>query len=156
MQDTILTFYCVCDDFLKAMNHTDDPQVKLTTAEVMTVSLVASCFFGGNINQARLFLVEHGYLSWALSESRLNRRLHAVPLEMWHTLFRVLAEVFKACNSSRDYIVDSMPVPVCDNPPRGHPASAAVASLLALIKKSIVGASPVKDAISSACACICW
>jgi len=115
MQDTIFTLYCLCDDFLKAMNYCDDPQAKLTTAEVMTVPLVASCFFGGNINQARLFLVEHGYLKCALSESRLNRRLHAVPLEMWHALFSLLGEVFKQCSPSRDYIVDSMPVPACDN-----------------------------------------
>jgi hypothetical protein len=115
MQDTILTLYCLCDDFLKAINYPDDPQAKLTTAEVMTVPLVASCFFGGNINQARLFLVEHGYLKCALSESRLNRRLHAVPLELWHALFSLLGEVFKQCNSSGDYIVDSMPVPACDN-----------------------------------------
>ena len=156
MQDTILTLYCLCDDFLKAMNHCDDPQAKLTTAEVMTVPLVASCFFGGNINQARLFLVEHGYLKCALSESRLNRRLHAVPLEMWHALFSLLGEIFKQCNPSRDYIVDSMP------PPRGHPrpvttsASSALASLQEKIKKSIEGVSPAKGATSLAYVCICW
>jgi len=115
MQDTILTTYCVCDDFLKAMDYRDDPQAKLTTAQVMTVPLVAACFFGGNINQARLFLLEHGYITPAFSESRLNRRLHAVPLELWQALFGLLGEVFKQCNPTRDYIVDSLPVAACDN-----------------------------------------
>ncbi len=115
MQDTILTIYCLCDDFLKAMDYRDDPQVKWTTAQVMTVPLVASCFFGGHVNAARLFLLEHGYITVALSESRLNRRLHALPLDLWHALFGLLGEVFKACNPTPDYIVDSLPVAACDN-----------------------------------------
>lgn len=115
MQDTIFTIYCLCDDFLKVMEHRDDPQAKLSTAQVMTVALVASCFFGGNINRARLFLLEHGYTACSLSESRLNRRLHAVPLELWHALFGLLGEVFKQCNPTADYVVDSLPIVVCDN-----------------------------------------
>ena len=115
MQDTILSTYCLCDDFLKAMDYRDDPQTKFSTAEVMTVPLVAAYYFGGNINQARLFLVEHGYMTGTLSESRLNRRLHAVPLSLWHALFGLLGEVFKQCNPSADYMVDSLPVPACDN-----------------------------------------
>lgn len=45
MDDTITTIYCLCDDFLKAMRRFDEPQVRLTTAEVMSVPLVASTFF---------------------------------------------------------------------------------------------------------------
>lgn len=115
MQDTILTIYCVCDDFLKALDYRDDRQVKLTTAQAMTVPLVASCFFGGNVNQARLFMIEHGYITRPFSESRLNRRLHALPLELWQSLFALLAEVFKQCNPTPDYVVDSLPIPACDN-----------------------------------------
>ncbi len=52
MDDTITTIYCLCDDFLKAIRHRrpDDPQqLRLTTAEVMTVPLVAATFFAGNV-----------------------------------------------------------------------------------------------------------
>lgn len=44
MDDTIIAIYCLCDDFLKAIDRRpDDPQVRLTTtAEVMTVPLVAA------------------------------------------------------------------------------------------------------------------
>jgi hypothetical protein len=115
MQHTITTIYCLCDDFLKVMDYHDDPQTKFSTAEAMTVPLVAACFFGGNVNQARLFLIEHGYLTHPVSESRLNRRLHHLPFELWHTLFRLLGEVFKQCNPTGDYIVDSLPIPDCDN-----------------------------------------
>jgi hypothetical protein len=39
MNEAITTIYCLCDDFLKAMHRFDDPQVRLTTAEVMTLPL---------------------------------------------------------------------------------------------------------------------
>jgi hypothetical protein len=161
MQDTIFSSYCLCDDFLKAMGYRDDPQARVTTAQVMTVPLVASCFFGGNINAARLFLLEHGYITQALSQSRLNRRLHAVPLALWHALFGLLGGVFKECNPTHDYIVDSLPVPACDNIRiarcrlLGAPHSAEKEAHRAR-KKRIGAASPAKSVTSLACACICW
>jgi hypothetical protein len=117
MNDTITTIYCLCDDFLKAMRHRDDYQVRLSTAEVMTVSLVAATFFGGNINKTRLFLSEYGYMPKMISKSHLNRRLHAIDPTLWQGLFTLLAEVFKSDqhDPGRTYAVDSLPVPVCDN-----------------------------------------
>jgi hypothetical protein len=115
MQDTIVIIYCLCDDLLKTMQHRDDPQTKLSSAEVMTVPLVAATFFHGNQGQAQRFLQEHGYIRTSLSRSRFNRRLHALPSEVWNTLFSLLAQVFKQHNPSLDYVVDSLPVPVCDN-----------------------------------------
>ena len=49
LEDTITTIYCLCEEFLKATAHRDDPQVRLSTAEVMTVALTASTFFGSNM-----------------------------------------------------------------------------------------------------------
>ena len=37
MDDTITTTYYLCDEFLKAIGYRDDPQVRLSTAEVMTI-----------------------------------------------------------------------------------------------------------------------
>jgi hypothetical protein len=34
MDDTIITIYCLCEEFLEAIGHRDDPQVRLSTAEV--------------------------------------------------------------------------------------------------------------------------
>lgn len=115
MQDTIVTIYCVCADLLRELGHQDDPQSRLSTAEVMTVPLVAASFFGGKIEWARRFLCEHGYFTTSLSQSRLNRRLHALPADLWHTLFALLGEVFKAHNPGDHYVIDSLPVPACDN-----------------------------------------
>ena len=49
MEDTITTTYCLCEEFLKAIGHHDDPQTLLATAEVMTVALTACAFFGSNM-----------------------------------------------------------------------------------------------------------
>ena len=115
MDDTITITYYLCDEFLKAIGHRDDPQVKMSTAEVMTIPLVAATFFGGNIEKARLFVHEYGYMKKTVSKSRFNRRLHAVKPSFWQALFALLAEVFKQNNPDRSYVVDSLPVAVCDN-----------------------------------------
>jgi hypothetical protein len=115
MDDTIITTYYLCDEFLKAIGHHDDPQVHLSTAEVMSVALVAATFFGGNVEASRSFLDEYGYIQKAISKSRFNRRLHAIDSSLWQQLFDLLAEVFKQNNSDQSYVVDSLPVAVCDN-----------------------------------------
>lgn len=123
MDDTITTIYYLCDEFLKATRlRKDDPQVRLSTAEVMTVPLVAATFFGGNLDKARLFLKEYGYMPDMISKSHLNRRIHAIEPGLWRRLFALLAEAFKHDNDDDDdqerscyYVVDSLPIPVCDN-----------------------------------------
>lgn len=116
MDDTITAIYCLCDEFLKAMHRCDDPQTQLSTAEVMTIPLVASTFFGGNIDKTRRFLHEYGYMPTMISKSHLNRRLHAIEPTLWRVLFELLAQTFKKRNEpNQTYAVDSLPVPVCDN-----------------------------------------
>jgi hypothetical protein len=115
MDDTIITTYYLCDEFLKAIGHHDDQQVRLSSAEVMSVALVAATFFGGNVEASRSFLDEYGYIQKAISKSRFNRRLHAIDSSLWQELFDVLAEVFKQNNPDQSYVVDSLPVAVCDN-----------------------------------------
>ena len=87
----------------------------MTTSEVMTVALVAATFFHGNQERSRLFLKEHGYIPKMLSKSRFNRRLHAVPETLWLALFALLSQLHQQTNPDAEYIVDSCPVPVCDN-----------------------------------------
>lgn len=115
MEDTITTTYYLCDEFLKAIGHRDDRQVRLSTAEVMSTALVACAFFGGNIETTRAFLEEYGYIKKMISKSRFNRRLHAIDPCLWQRLFALLAETFKRSRPDQTYVVDSLPVPVCDN-----------------------------------------
>ncbi len=139
----IITIYCLCDDFLQAWGHKDAPQAKMTTAQVMTVALVAATLFHGNHERSRCFLQEHGYIPAMLSKGNLNRRLHDVPEALWQALFALLAQVHQQMTKTQeqmtktqeqmtktqeqmtktqeqmtktqDYAVDSLPVPVCDN-----------------------------------------
>jgi hypothetical protein len=117
MDHTITTIYCLCDEFLKSIRHRDDPQVRLSTAEVMTVPLVAAAFFGANLDKSRSFLKGYGYMPTMISKSHLNRRLHAIDPSLWQGLFVLLAESFKRRdkNPEQAYVVDSLPVAVCDN-----------------------------------------
>ena len=110
MEDTIITTYYLCEEFLNAIGHHDDQQVRLSTAEVMSVALVAAAFFGGNLEASRSFLDEYGYIEKAISKSRFNRRLHAIDPSLWQQLFDLLAEVFKHNNATQSYVVDSFPV----------------------------------------------
>ncbi|WP_372366105.1 hypothetical protein [Candidatus Uabimicrobium sp. HlEnr_7] len=49
-----------------------------------------------------------------LSKSRFNRRIRAIGESVWLSLFHLFAEISKR-NNLRDYIIDSFPIPVCDN-----------------------------------------
>ncbi len=111
----LVTIYCLCDDFLKACGYEDDPQAKMSTAEVMTVALAASALFDNNQERCLNFLGEHEYFSNVLGKSRFNRRLHEIGEEVWQGLLWTLAEAAKACNGEGVYAVDSAPVPACDN-----------------------------------------
>ena len=115
MQERIITMYCLCDEFLKASGVVDPPTTIMGTAEVMTTALVAANIFGGCFEQSRHFLHSHGYIPHMLSKSRFNRRLRALPESLWQGLFSLLSAVAKHTNSTSEYIVDSCPVPVCDN-----------------------------------------
>lgn len=115
MHHTITTIYCLCDELLRAMEHRDDRQSRLSSSEILTIALVSAMYFGGNFERGRIFLHEHGYIRTCLSRSRFNRRLHALPSTCWETFFSLLAQCFKENNSSADYVIDSIPIPVCDN-----------------------------------------
>jgi hypothetical protein len=75
-------------------------------AEVLTVAVVAARYFQ---NHHERVLRELGYLRRKLSVSRFNRRLHA--LAAWLELgLQVLTEV---AQTGGIFIIDSLPVPVC-------------------------------------------
>jgi len=153
MDDTITTIYCLCDDFLKAINHRDDPQVLLTTAEVMTIPLVAATFFGGNVEKARRFLKEYGYMPTIISKSHLNRRIHAIEITLWEGLFALFAQVFKQRKTPNKHTwwtpfrwrcaTTSASAAVGSIPPKKAP-------------KRSVGTSRASGATSTVCACIWW
>lgn len=114
MIDHTTALYCITDDLLKAIGHTDDARCELTDSEVITAALVAAFNFGGNIERSRRFLRESGLMPQMLSRSRLNRRLHRVA-SLVNTLFHQLGMALKEASPSTRYLLDSFPVAVCDN-----------------------------------------
>jgi Transposase DDE domain len=115
MELQIVIFYFFADEVLKTSSLYDDPQAKMTNAEIITAVLTAANFFYGNQRTAARFLKTHDYIPNFLSESHFNRRMHRIPLAIWQKLFFLLAEHFKVKNLSNEYVVDSFPVSVCDN-----------------------------------------
>jgi Transposase DDE domain len=114
MDDKIIATFCLCDDLLKAMHHHEDCQCQMNDAEVMTTALIASLFFRGNHESARAMLKQHGYIPYMLSKSRFSRRLHRIK-DIFIFLFNLLGETWKTLNTDALYVIDSLPVAVCDN-----------------------------------------
>ena len=114
MNEKIIATFCLCDDLLKAMNHQEDPQCHMNDAEIMTTALVSALFFRGNHECARAMLKEQGYIPCMLSKSRFSRRLHRIK-DMFVSLFNLLAQVWKTLSLDATYIIDSVPISVCDN-----------------------------------------
>jgi hypothetical protein len=75
---------------------------------------MAALYYGGNQALSRAFLVEQGYRGHPLSRSRLCRRLARVR-HQFMTLFHRLDQVSKACIPENIYLLDSLPIAVCDN-----------------------------------------
>jgi len=113
MEDRIDFIYGIVDDVLKAMNHQEDKQRKMSDSELITQAIVAMLEFGGNFEQAKRWLYPN-YIKHQLSRSRFNRRLYNIK-ELLETIFLCLAQSFKEINSESIYIIDSFPLAVCDN-----------------------------------------
>jgi Transposase DDE domain len=114
MDDKIIAMFCLCDDLLKAIHHQESWQSHMNDAEVMTTALVAALFFRGNHECARAMLQQHGYIPHMLSKSRFSRRLHRVK-DIFVLLFDLLGHTWKTLNIDSIYIIDSIPIAVCDN-----------------------------------------
>jgi hypothetical protein len=104
----IVTTYVVLDDTLKAMQYWDDVRASVTTAEVLTVAVVAARYFQSHHERALLVLQQLHAIP-RLSVSRFNRRLHHA-LRVLHELTTWLGE-----QVARPWlcIIDTFPVPVC-------------------------------------------
>lgn len=110
----IIAIYAITDDLLNAIGHREDCRVQLSDAEVITTALVAARFFAGNHQSAQDYLKEHGLMPKMLDKSRFNRRLHRLFLPLLD-VFDYLGTVLKSISPRTEYMLDSFPVPMCDN-----------------------------------------
>jgi hypothetical protein len=114
MDEKIIATYCLCADLLKTMQHQEDSQCKMSDAEVMTTAFTAALFFRSNLESARAMLKQYGYIPHMLSKSRFSRRLHRLT-NMFVAMFNLLGNIWKTLNIASVYIIDSLPISVCDN-----------------------------------------
>ncbi|KKP27204.1 MAG: Transposase family protein [candidate division TM6 bacterium GW2011_GWF2_30_66] len=115
MVDEIITVFCVCDDTLNEIGCKDDKQARVKTSEITMVAIISANFFGGNYSKVIMFFTGHGYIKNMIKESRFNRRLNAIDIDLWKLIFSILAKGFKESNSRNEYAIDSFPIPVCSN-----------------------------------------
>lgn len=114
MCDSTLAIYCFIDDFLKASRHQEDCRIEVTDSEVITIAIVAMLYFGGNFERSRLVLHELGLIKRRLSRSRFSRRINRLT-DLIHLLFHRFGSSLKQLHWESRYVLDSFPVPVCDN-----------------------------------------
>jgi hypothetical protein len=86
----------------------------VTDAEVITIAITAMLHFGSNFEKIRLILYALGLMRRMLSRSGFSRRLRRLS-DLVHLLFHKLGSILKDLHWESRYLLDSFPVPVCDN-----------------------------------------
>jgi Transposase DDE domain len=105
--------YVISDDVLRILNVKDDPQSKMSNAEVMTFAIITAKFFSGNYKLSRYLCMKLGLFPDILSNSRLNRRIHNIVWPYWYAIFRFLSFLSLHKDDTCYFAVDSFPVSCC-------------------------------------------
>jgi hypothetical protein len=113
MTEQTITIYCFIDDFLHVSGRKDAAHCKISDAELLTTALLAARFFYGNLHSAYGYMQAHHGVR-RIDKSGFVRRLHGLKGQLL-ALFAALGQVIKELNTSSSYLIDSFPVPVCDN-----------------------------------------
>ena len=113
MQEQTIAIYCFIDDFFHVIGRKNDIHCKISDAEILTTALLAARYFYGNLCSACAYMREHHGVKM-IDKSGFTRRLHSLQ-EQLVALFRALGQSLKQLNTGSRYLIDSFPVPVCDN-----------------------------------------
>src|SRR4051812_4457472 len=105
----IVTIYSIIDDVMKTLEHESHVLAKVSDAEILTVAVVAACYFRNHQERTLCVMIGMGYLSQRISISRFNRRVHA--LSDWLGL--IMEQLGQVFAQGESFILDSMPLPVC-------------------------------------------
>ena len=108
----LIFIYYLCDELLKSSHLKDDPQSRMTYAEVMTFAIAAALYFQGNFSRTRIFFLSHHYFKTIISRSKINKKIHKIPHEFWMQVFHIVRSII-ACPNNNEFIIDSFPVFAC-------------------------------------------
>lgn len=114
MLNEIITVYAIINDLLKAIGHNEDCRRNMNDAEILTTSVCAAMFFDGNQSKACGYMKDHKLIPKMLEKSRFNRRLHSISMVI-NDLFHQLGMILKEISDCTEYLLDSLPVAMCDN-----------------------------------------
>ena len=106
--------FCLCSDVLDHLNHKDHEQSKMSSSEVMTFVIFSALYHQCNYKRTRVVVRSLRFFSRVLSYSRMNRKIYQIPDQSWMIVFQISKEIL-ACDVNREFIVDSFPVPCCQN-----------------------------------------
>mgnify|MGYP001565270170 CR=1 FL=1 len=114
IEDKIIAIFCLVDDMLKSIQHTEDKRRRVHDSEIITTALVSAIYFGGHQQHAVRFMHNKGMIPDMLSESRFCRRVHAVN-QLLCSMILSVGKYLNEFGCEMDYVLDSFPVAVCDN-----------------------------------------
>ena len=71
-KDKITSTFCIIDDILKEINHSEDIRRKVSDSEIITTAFIAATNFYGNYRSAIKFVKQYNLFPNMLEESRFN------------------------------------------------------------------------------------
>jgi hypothetical protein len=86
----------------------------MSTAEVMTFTIMSAMIYGCDYLKTRLVAKNHRYFTKILSHSQLVRRIHQIPEQVWYMVFNALQLLLRNKDNT-NFIVDSFPVKAYEN-----------------------------------------
>jgi hypothetical protein len=115
MKTELIAIYCICDDYIKQRGIISWPNEKMNPAEVITTLIASTMFFGGNLEQTRIFLLEEGYIPKMLCKGQLNFRIHRLDDTLWEGLLTFLQKYLSQYELEEGLLIDSFPIAICKN-----------------------------------------
>ena len=114
MLDQTVVIYCICDELIRFLNIKDDPQCKMSTAEIITFAIMSAILYGSDYKKTRLVASHHKYFKNILSNSQIVRRIHSIDDDVWLMVFNALQVLLKN-KECTNFIVDSFPIKAFEN-----------------------------------------
>jgi hypothetical protein len=114
LQDKVIGIYCLIDDILQGIGHSEHEQRIVSDSEIITTAVVSALYFKGNQCHALGYMRTHKMTPLMIGKSGFCKRLHKVAaLLMW--MFLDIGRLFKYVCCEMEYIIDSFPLKVCHN-----------------------------------------
>ena len=114
MRDKIFEILNFVQSILELTKHKENHQIKMKDAEVITTAIIAGIYFNGNFEKTLNFFHDYSHFNYVLSKSRFSRRLHKLGSTL-SKIMDIIMQYNKIKNKKKEFMIDSFPIPVCDN-----------------------------------------